>query len=218
MLYYATNFIFAGLAFCVAFKAMMLNIGAEGQAYIASLGTAIVILSLDTVLPGILVIIIGIMSAIAFGAFWSFIPGYLKATRNSHEVITTIMFNFIASALALYIIVNFLVPEGIQSTESREFSSTVWLFSMQQILSWIGITIDETPLNISFFIALIVAFLVWLYIYKTRFGFAIRTVGHSEHVANYAGIDSKKAKIIAMCVSGALAGMIAINVMMGGST
>ena len=86
---------------------------------------------------------------------------------------------------------------------------------MQTILSWFGFETDKTPANLSFFMALLVAFLLWIYVYKTRFGFAIRTVGQSENVANYAGLDTKRVQVTAMCISGGLAGMMAINAVMG---
>src|SRR6185295_342870 len=104
-LFYATNFIFTGLAFALAFHAGLFNIGAEGQAYVGGLGVALVCVYLD-VLPRPLIFILAAIPAGAFGAAWAFVPGYLQAKRGSHVVITTIMFNFIASALMVYLLVN----------------------------------------------------------------------------------------------------------------
>ena len=95
-LYYTTNFIFTGLAVAVAFHAMLFNIGGEGQAMLGGLGVALVCIALDPFLPGVVVIVLAIGAAAAFGAAWAFIPGWLQAHRGSHIVITTIMFNFIA--------------------------------------------------------------------------------------------------------------------------
>ena len=214
-LYYATNFIFAGLAVSVAFNAMMFNIGGEGQAYMGGLGAALIILGLDSILPGPIVIILAILGSIAFGALWAFIPAYLRAYRGSHEVITTIMFNFIANALILFIVVDFMVEEGKTGTESRQFLETAWLPFMHDIFGYFGWEMSASPLNLSFIIALLTAFGVWIYIYKTRWGFALRTLGQSETVANYAGINAKRTLMIAMCISGGLAGMLAINEIIG---
>ncbi len=101
LLYYATNFIFTGLAVAVAFHAGLFNIGCEGQAYFAGLGAAIIGLGLEF-LPWFIVIPLAIVASMAFGAFWAWIPGYLQAKRGSHIVITTIMFNFIAASLMVY--------------------------------------------------------------------------------------------------------------------
>ena len=215
-LYYTTNFIFAGLAVAVAFNAMMFNIGGEGQAYIGGLGAGLTILWLDSsFLPGPIIIILAMLAAMAFGALWAFVPAYLRATRGSHEVITTIMFNFIAFAIMLYIIVEHMSEPGIGSVESREFKQKTWLPFMHQMAAWMGWEIEESPLNLSFIIALITAFAVWIYVYKTRWGFALRTLGQSEDVATYAGIKPQRTIMMTLLISGALAGMLAINEIIG---
>jgi simple sugar transport system permease protein len=106
-LFYATNFIFTGLAVAVAFHAGLFNIGGEGQAALGGLGAALACLHLSF-LPGILLIPVAILAAAAFGAGWAWIPGYLQAKRGSHIVITTIMFNWLASVLMVYLLVNVL--------------------------------------------------------------------------------------------------------------
>jgi len=93
-LYYATNFIFTGLAVAVAFHAGLFNIGGEGQAYVGGLGTALVALYINPAISAWLVIPLGILGGLTFGALWAIIPGYLQAYRGSHILITTIMFNF----------------------------------------------------------------------------------------------------------------------------
>jgi len=130
-LYYTTNFIFTGLAVAVAFHASLFNIGGEGQAYIGGLGVAVVFLLLDRFLPAILLIPIGIAAAGLFGAAWAFIPAWLQAYRGSHIVITTIMFNFIAASLMVYLLVNVLIQPGQMSPESRQFDSSGWMPSMK---------------------------------------------------------------------------------------
>lgn len=214
-LYYTTNFIFTGLAVALAFHASLFNIGGEGQAYIGGLGVGLVFLLLDKYLPGFLLIPIGIAAAGLFGALWALIPAWLQAYRGSHIVITTIMFNFIAASLMVYLLVNILIKPGSMSPETREFDQAAWLPFMHEMLAPFGIEVTRTPLNLSFIIALVCCVLVWIYVWKTRWGYALRTAGQSEAAAVYAGIKPKRIIIITMCLSGALAGLVAVNEIMG---
>ena len=214
-LYYTTNFIFTGLAVAVAFHASLFNIGGEGQAYIGGLGVGLVFLALDSVLPAILLIPIGIAAAGLFGAAWAFIPAWLQAHRGSHIVITTIMFNFIAASLMVYLLVSVLIEPGQMSPETRRFDESASLPAMHEFLGWFGVTVTKTPLNLSLFVALACCVLVWLYLWRTRWGYELRTAGFSEPAALYAGIRPKRVIITAMCLSGALAGFVAVNEIMG---
>jgi general nucleoside transport system permease protein len=213
-LYYATNFIFTGLAVAVAFHAGLFNIGGEGQAYIAGLGVALVCLFLDF-LPWPLIFLLAMGAAMAFGAIWGAVPGWLQARRGSHVVITTIMFNFIAAALMTYLLAHVMLDPGHGAPETRRFASNAVLPSMQTMLGWIGIQAPRSPLNLAFFLALIAAVLVYFYIWRTRWGYALRVVGQNEQAARYAGIDPGRIMIVAMAISGALAGMMALNEIMG---
>ena len=123
-LYYATNFIFTGLAVAVAFHAGLFNIGGEGQAYIGGLGCGLAVLALDSYLPGPLLILLAIVAAAAFGAAWAAVPAWMQAWRGSHIVITTIMFNFVASALMVYLLVNVLIAPGSMTAQSRGFADS----------------------------------------------------------------------------------------------
>jgi simple sugar transport system permease protein len=214
-LYYATNFIFTGLAVAVAFHAMLFNIGGEGQAYIGGLGVAVVLLAFDQYLPFWLLFPMAIMAAMLFGALWAAIPAYLQAYRGSHIVITTIMFNFIAANLMVYLLVNVFIQPGSMTPESRVFSENAWMPSMQEIFAKFGIQLSDSPLNLSFIIALVVSFLVWIYIWHTKWGYEMRSVGFSEPAASYAGINTKKVIMITMLISGALAGFAGVNEIMG---
>jgi len=111
-LYYTTNFIFTGLAVAVAFHAMMFNIGGEGQAYVGGLGAGLVAVFLAPSLPLLIALPLAIMMAALFGAFWGLVPGYLQAKRGSHIVITTIMFNFIAASLMVWLLSGPLMAPG----------------------------------------------------------------------------------------------------------
>jgi general nucleoside transport system permease protein len=213
-LYYATNFVFTGLAVAVAFHGGLFNIGAEGQAYMAGLGVALFCLGAGG-WPTVLVIPAAIIVAAAFGAAWAFVPAWLQARRGSHVVITTIMFNFIAAALMTHLLVNVLMKPGQQSPETREFDPNTWLPQIHEVLRALGWDIGRSPLNLSAVLALAAGGLVWLYLWHTRWGYELRALGHSETAAIYAGISPARTIIVAMSISGALAGLVSLNEVMG---
>jgi simple sugar transport system permease protein len=214
-LYYATNFIFTGLAVAIAFHAGLFNIGGEGQAYIAGLGVSLVALAFDNILPWWLTFPLAIAGAAIVGAAWAFIPAYLQAKRGSHIVITTIMFNFIASSVMVYMLVNILKPAAEQAPQTRQFLEGGQLPKLNFILEAFGASVRSAPLNISFLLALLMAVFVWALIWRTKLGYEIRTFGLSPKAARYAGISESRITIIAMMISGALAGMMALNPIMG---
>ena len=214
-LYYTTNFIFTGLAVSVAFHALLFNIGGEGQAYIGGLGAGLVCLALDAVLPGLVLIPLAIVAAAAFGAGWALAPAWLQAYRGSHVVITTIMFNFIAAGVMVSLLAGPLIKPGQSSPTSRRFSENAQIPDMQEILGAVGIEIARSPLNLSFVLAIAACVFVWLLIWHTRFGYAVRTLGHSPQAAAYAGIRIPRTIIAAMAVSGGLAGLMAVNEVLG---
>ena len=214
-LYYATNFIFTGLAVMVAYHAGLFNIGGEGQAAIGGLGVTLVILSVPwphwaLALPAAMV------GAALFGALWALIPAWLQARRGSHIVITTIMFNFIAAALLNYVLVNVLRPQGSMDPASPSFPAATHLPKLSDLALGLGFEWGKnTPVNITLFIALAACILVWLLIWRTRLGYEIRALGKSEPAAVYAGISPTRIIVLAMLISGALAGLMAINNVMG---
>ncbi len=214
-LYYTTNFIFTGLAVAVAFHAGLFNIGGEGQAYIGGLGVGLACLALDAWLPWWVIAPVAILAAAAFGAAWAFVPGWLQAYRGSHIVITTIMFNFLASALMVYLMVNVLIEKGNMSPESREFAATAWLPAAHQVLAWLGIPFARSPLNLSLLWALLLCVLVWGFLWRTRWGYELRTLGLNESAARYAGIKPARVIVVAMALSGALAGFVGLNEVLG---
>ncbi len=214
-LYYATSFIFTGLAVAVAFHGGLFNIGGEGQAYVGGLGVALVCLWLDTLVPWWVTFPVAILGAALVGASWAFIPAILQAKRGSHIVITTIMFNFIAASLMVYLLVGPLKPVGQMAPQTRTFFEGGQLPKLNWMLELFGASIRSSPLNISFLLALLCAFLVWLLIWRTRLGYEIRTQGHSPKAARYGGIGEARIVVITMMISGALAGMMALNPVMG---
>ncbi len=214
-LFYATTFIFTGLSVAVAAHCSLFNIGTEGQAYIGGLGIALVCLSLDSTLPWWALFPLAIVASAAFGALWGFIPAYLQAKRGSHIVITTIMFNFIAASTMVYLLVGLLKPAGSQAPQTRNFVGGAELPKLNWVIELFGAKIRSAPLNICFLLALVMAFLVWVLIWRTRLGYEMRTFGHSPKAARYAGISETRIVLTAMMISGALAGMMALNPVMG---
>jgi simple sugar transport system permease protein len=214
-LYYATSFIFTGLAVAVAFHAGLFNIGGEGQAYIGGLGAGVVALAFDNILPAPVLVPLAILAAAAFGAAWAMIPAYLQAYRGSHIVITTIMFNFLAASLMVYLLVDVFRDPGQMSTQSRTFTENATLPEMATAFGWFGIKISSTPLNLSLVWALVCCVLVEIFIWRSRLGYEIRATGLSPRAAIYAGIKPARIVIIAMAISGALAGSVGVNEILG---
>jgi simple sugar transport system permease protein len=213
-LYYATNFIFTGLAVALAFHGGLFNIGAEGQATLGGIGAALVCLHLDW-LPAAVVLPLAILAAAAFGALWGFVPGWLQARRGSHVVITTIMFNFLAAILLVYLLVNVMGDPKSMAPETRSFLPNARLPFIRDLLRPLGVALPETPLNLAFPLALAAASGVWLLVYRSRLGYAIRVVGASPPAARYAGIAPARIVMLTMGLSGALAAGLAVNEVMG---
>jgi simple sugar transport system permease protein len=213
-LYYATSFVFTGLAVAVAFHGGLFNIGAEGQASLGGLGVALLCLAAGG-WPTPLVIAAAIVVAGVFGAAWAFVPAWLQARRGSHVVITTIMFNFIAAAVMTHLLVNVLIKPGQQSPETREFAASTWLPQLHEVAGRLGVPMKPSPLNLSVLVAIVAGVLVWRYVWHTRWGYALRALGHSESAAVYAGIVPARVILVAMSLSGALAGLVSLNEVMG---
>jgi simple sugar transport system permease protein len=214
-LFYATNLVFTGLAVAVAFHAGLFNIGGEGQAYVGGLGIALVCLALDDTLPAIVLVPLAVLASGALGAAWALVPAWLQARRGSHIVITTIMFNFIASALMVYLLVNVFIKPGQMSPETRAFAEAAALPLARDLAGTVGIALERSPLNLAFLWALACCAGVWLFLWHTRWGYALRVVGRNESAAAYAGIDSGRAIMLAMTVSGCLAGFVGVNEILG---
>ncbi len=213
--YYATTFVFTGLAVAVAFHGGLFNIGGEGQAILGGLGTGLIALWLSPVLPAWVMLPLMLLAGALFGMAWAAVPAYLQAYRGSHVVITTIMFNFIGSSLLVYLLVNHLRPAGSMSVESAPFADSAKLPAVHEALGWIGVEWPSSPLNLSLLLALLAAVGVYLFLWRTRAGYHLRAVGSSASAAEYAGIRPKRQVMIAMGVSGALAGLVGMNEIAG---
>jgi general nucleoside transport system permease protein len=199
-LYYTTSFIFTGLAVAIAFQAGLFNIGGEGQATLGGLGVVLFVFSFEF-LPAFLLVPLGVIGAALAG--------------GSHVVITTIMFNFIAATLMVYLLVNVMGRPGSMAPETRNIAENAVAAPMHVLLGAFGISFPKTPFNISFLLALISAAAVWVLVWHTRLGYEIRVVGASPSAAVYAGISPVRITIITMAISGGLAGLLAVNEIMG---
>jgi ABC-type uncharacterized transport system permease subunit len=210
-LYYATSFIFTGLSVAVAIHAGLFNIGSEGQAYLGGLGCALVALALDRYVPWYVTMPVAVVGAGLFGARLGLHSGFLQAKRGSHIVITTIMFNYIGAALMVYLLVHVLIVPGKMAPETRTFLEGGQLPKLGWLMNMFGAKLGAAPFNVSFIIALVASYFVWVLIWRTKLGFEMRTLGVSPSAASYAGIPYARTVMIAMLLSGALAGMMALN-------
>ncbi|MCI0337920.1 MAG: ABC transporter permease [Acidobacteria bacterium] len=214
-LFYATPLIFTGLAVAVAFKCGLLNIGVEGQLYVGAFAAAWIGISF-TKLPGMVLVPMAIFAAIVAGAAWGAIPGLLKARFGSHEVINTIMLNFIAIGLVSYLTQNHYKVRGDPIMQTVPIAEQAHIARFRTLLAPFGLDFPQRiPLNISFLLALLACFLVWVFLWRTKWGYEIRAVGSNPSAAEYGGISVQRQIVLAMVVSGALAGMVGINEVLG---
>ena len=226
-LFIATPLIFTGLAVAVAFRCGLLNIGAEGQLYVAAFATAWVGIKFGGTivevmgkkedwswasLPGFILIPLCIFAAVAAGALWGAIPGLLKAKFGSHEVINTIMLNFIAVALVSYFTQYYYKIPGDPILQSAEIGPAAHIPRISQYIPGMP---DFVPLSVAFLIAILMCVLVYVFLWKTKWGYELRATGQNPSAAEYGGIWVKKQIIIAMTISGGLAGMVAIGEVLG---
>ena len=206
-LYYATNFIFTGLAVAIPFHAGLFNIGGEGQAYIGGLLASLVCLYLGPSL-GAAAIPLAIAGAALGGALWALVPAWLRVRRGSHVVITTIMFNFIASGAMTFLLINILIAPDQSAPESAAFPAATWMPGL-------GALLGPSPVNLSFPLALLLALGVWVFLWRTRWGFELRAAGANPEAARAAGIVVSRSIMLALLLGGALAGLVAVNELMG---
>ncbi|HEY7180370.1 MAG TPA: ABC transporter permease, partial [Blastocatellia bacterium] len=214
-LFQTTPLIFTGLAVALAFKCGLLNIGAEGQLYVGAFAAAWVGITFAN-FPGFVLIPMAIVAAMAAGAVWGAIPGALKAWFGSHEVINTIMMNFIAIGLISYLTQRYYKAPGDPIMETAPIAGQAHIARFSTLLAPFGVNFPQhIPLNVSFLLALLMTFLVWLFLWRTKWGYEIRAVGSNPAAAEYGGVSVRKQIVLAMALSGALAGMVGVNEVLG---
>jgi general nucleoside transport system permease protein len=210
-LFYATPLIFTGLAVAIAFRCGLLNIGAEGQLYVAAFATAWVGIVLAR-LPGFVLLPLCCVAAMLAGAIWGAIPGVLKARFGSHEVINTIMLNFIAMALVNYFTQYHYKIPGDAIMQTAPIASSAHLARLGSIIPGLP---QRIPVNVAFLLAILACILMYVFLWKTTWGYEIRATGQNPSAAEYGGVSIRKQIVLAMALSGALAGMVGINEVLG---
>lgn len=213
-LFYATDYVFAGLAVALPFQAGLFNIGGEGQAALGGLGATLAVFALRDA-PPLLVLAAATAAAAGFGAAWAFIPAWLQTRRGSHLVVTTIMFNFIAAALMTWLLARVLIAPGHSAPETRAFPQALWLPTLADLGARVGIDTGAAPLNPTALLALAAAALYWLLLRRTPLGYEIRAVGFNSAASHAAGIAVSRTLLIAVCGGGGFAGLIAVNELFG---
>ncbi|KAA3648486.1 MAG: ABC transporter permease [Chloroflexi bacterium] len=201
----STPYIFAGLAVALGFRAGLFNIGAEGQLFVGAMTGVWVGFAIKG-LPPVIHIPLALLAGAAGGALWGFIPGFLKARTGGHEVINTIMMNYIAFRLS-----EFMLRGPLKRPESANPVSPL----IEESAKLPRLFEDPIRFHIGFFIALGFAWLVWWFLFRTRWGFDLRTVGANPNAARYAGMNITLVTIVAMSLSGGLAGLAGINEVLG---
>ena len=210
-LFLATPLIFTGLAVAVAFRAGLLNIGAEGQLYVAAFATAWVGIVFAN-LPAAVLVPVCVVSAVAAGAVWGAIPGLLKARFGSHEVINTIMMNFVAAALVSYLTQYHYRTPGDPILQSAPIAAGAHIPRVGQVIPGFP---ERIPLNIAFILALVMCVFVYVFLWRTKWGYELRATGSNPSAAEYGGISVRRQIVLAMAISGGLAGMVGINEVLG---
>lgn len=201
----ATPYIFGGLSVALGFRVGLFNIGAEGQLFVGAITAAFVGYAL-TGLPLLLHMPIAFLAGALGGALWGFIPGFLKARTGAHEVINTIMMNYIAFRLS-----DWLLTGPMKRPDSFNPVSPSILDSAK-LPRFFG---EPIRLHWGFLVALGMAWLVWWFLFRTEWGFYLRSVGANHHAARYAGMNVPLAIILGMTLAGALAGMAGGNEVLG---
>ena len=206
-LFKATPLVFTGLAVALGFRAGLFNIGVEGQLYLGGFAAALVGLGLGG-WPAPLALALTIAAAAAAGALWGAIPGVLKARFGAHEVINTIMLNFIAFALVSYLGRPHFEPATVRTAE---LAAGVHLARLDTLLP----ALRGSPANLSLAIALAAAAAVGVLLFRTRLGYELRAVGLNAPAAACGGVAVGRAQAVAMAISGAIAGLGGVNFVLG---
>ena len=209
----ATPLILAGLSVAVGFQAGLFNIGAEGQMTIGGLTAVIVGFSIEG-LPWAVHLPLAILAGFLGGALWGFIPGVLRAKTGAHEVITTIMLNFIAYRTLDYMLkLPFIQKEGRFDPVSEDVLVSA---RFPRILDWLPVeNASRLRLHLGFILALAVAWMIYWLLYRSTIGFEFRAVGANPHAAKYGGIGVATVIIAVMALAGGLSGLAGANETLG---
>ena len=192
------------LALTPAFRMKFWNIGGEGQVMIGGLASAVCMICLKDVMPNALVIVLMIITSMAAGALWGFIPAFFKAKWNTNETLSTLMMNYIAIQLVAFFIIVWEVPKG---------SGKIGIINQDTNIGWLPEIGNKYWLTI--IVAIVITVFIYIYQKYTKHGYEISVVGESKNTARYVGIKVEKVIIRTMLLSGALCG-IAGMLLVGG--
>ncbi len=219
------------LGIAIAFRGGVINIGAEGQLVVGALLSTYIGLQLGEVLPGFLVIILCLIAGAFMGGVWGAVPGYLKARLGVNEILSTVMMNQIAIQVAFYLLRGPMidpaeVAAGTNIPHSARLSRTVDLPRFTDMAKSIGLDktaselglegfwgqlyglfVEPTRLHAGLLIAILMAILVYIFLWRTTIGYRIRAVGLNRHASRYAGINVSRYIVLSMALSGAFAGL-----------
>ncbi len=219
------------LGVAIAFRGGVINIGAEGQLIVGAVLTTYVGLQLGDKLPGVVVIIIGLLAGTLMGGFWAAIPGYLKARLGVNEILSTIMMNQIAIQIAFYLLRGPMIdpaeleagtniPHSArlpQSTDLPRFTDMAKWIGLDKSADDLGLTgfaaelyglfVEPTRLHFGLIIAIIMAVLVYIFLWRTTIGYRIRAVGLNQNASRYAGINVRRYIVLSMTLGGMFAGL-----------
>lgn len=205
-LFRATPLVFTGLAVALAFRAGLFNVGIEGQLYVGGFAAALV--GAYAPLPGAFAGIAAVLAAALAGGAWGAIPGALKARFGAHEVINTIMLNFVAFSLVSWAGRSVFLPATVHT---RDVIAGAWLPRLDVLVP----ALRGAPVNVSLLLALVLAFVTVLLLFRTRLGYELRAVGLNASAAEFGGVSIGRTQLLAMALSGALAGLGGTNFVLG---
>jgi general nucleoside transport system permease protein len=205
----ATPLLLVGLGICIAFRASVINIGAEGQIILGALGATACSLAFRT-LPGVVLIPLTMAVGFAFGAFWGFIPGVLKARFGVNEILSTVMLNVVALQLLIAMLHGPLmdtagVTAGTYLPQSEQLPEAVWLPKL----------VPQTLLHTGALVAIALAFVVYIFLWRTTIGYRIRAVGLNPDASRYAGIRVPGYQALALTLAGGFAGLAGVVEVIG---
>jgi len=196
----ATPLLLVALGICISFRGDVINIGGEGQMIVGAILATWVGLTF-TALPGWLVIILSLVAGFAGGAIWGGIPGFLKAYFNVNEILSTVMMNAIAVQLMNFLLRGPMIDPA-QAQLASKIPQTARLLEAFRLPRW-----APTRLHLGALIAVILAVLVYILLWRTTLGYRIRAVGQNPNASRYAGIDVKRYVVLALLLSGAFSGL-----------
>lgn len=231
MLVKATPLLLVAVGICIAFRANVISIGAEGQIIMGALATTWVAIAVGNALPSLLVILVAALAGTAAGAAWGAVPGYLKARLSVNEILSTVMLNQIAIQFGFFLLRGPMmdpaeVAAGTNLPHSARLPAAADLARFTDVAKSVGLSetaqqrgiegmaavlyglfVEPTRLHLGLIVALIMAVLVYVFLWRTTLGYRIRAVGSNPHAARYAGFNVRGTIVLALTLSGAFAGL-----------